>query len=85
MWNITESFKLQILQEIIESSSSDDEDEILETLFDSTSSSEDSAEDQEKHVSVDSFMDTIDFYSEADFKSHLRLQRSTVENLIRKF
>ncbi|XP_055838296.1 uncharacterized protein LOC129906532 [Episyrphus balteatus] len=69
----------EIIKELVESSSSDDGDEILEMILDF--SSDDSEEDHQKHELSEHFMNLLDAYSESDFKSHFGLERSTIEKL----
>ncbi|XP_055905426.1 putative nuclease HARBI1 isoform X2 [Eupeodes corollae] len=79
-------------KELLDSSSSSDEsddDSIFEEFFISGLTSDESgAENQDQDDDIDditSIMDTIDEYSDEDFKSHLGLNRSTVELLIRNY
>lgn len=50
-----------------------------DSIFDDSSEDEDAT-----HVKVVNFFDTIEQYSEMDFKSHFRLNKSTVLDLIGK-
>ena len=57
----------------------------MELLFSSSSesvSSSSTESDEEQHVKVSGFIETIKAYSEKDFKRHFRLYRSTVMNII---
>ncbi|XP_055907807.1 uncharacterized protein LOC129942769 [Eupeodes corollae] len=77
-----ESEEEMLLRELIEFSASGNEF-ILGMFFEEHTSLEDSTEDK-KHATVDSFIMTIESFSEEDFKSHFRLRRSTIERLISK-
>ncbi|XP_055837781.1 uncharacterized protein LOC129906151 [Episyrphus balteatus] len=77
------SFLLQFLLWFLESSSSDEsssssEDE-TRIIFDDPST------DEETHVNVSNFMETIEAFSDSDFQSHFRLRRLTAEQLIVKY
>ncbi|XP_055904676.1 uncharacterized protein LOC129940385 [Eupeodes corollae] len=78
-----ESEEEMLLRELIESSASGNEF-ILGMFFEEHTSLEDSTEDK-KHATVDSFIMTIESFSEEDFKSHFRLRRSTIERLITSY
>ncbi|XP_055910436.1 uncharacterized protein LOC129944796 [Eupeodes corollae] len=74
----------KILLEYLLDSSSSSEESSSSSELDRLMSSDDSSSD-EKHASVSNFMKTIEDYSELGYKSHFRLNRSTVEKLIEKY
>ncbi|XP_055903680.1 uncharacterized protein LOC129939620 [Eupeodes corollae] len=74
----------KILLEYLLDSSSSSEESSSSSELDRLMSSDDSSSD-ENNASVSNFMKTIEDYSELGFKSHFRLNRSTVEKLIEKY
>ncbi|XP_053964382.1 putative nuclease HARBI1 [Anastrepha ludens] len=61
-------------------------DKVLKAIFaDSSSSSEDSDSENEEHKECSNYETTLDLMSDIDFKSHMRVERKTVEYLIRRY
>ncbi|XP_067633157.1 putative nuclease HARBI1 isoform X1 [Eurosta solidaginis] len=60
-------------------------DEILDAVFASSSSSEDSDTENEDHVKCENFEATLDAMNQKDFKMHMRLKRETVEYVIMRY
>lgn len=74
------------IHDLINTYGSDDDE--MELLFSSSSSSSESESlsesEDEEHVKVSNFIETIEAYSEADFKRHFRVNRATTLQLIGK-
>ena len=62
------------------------DDEEMELLFSSSSSESESLSESEdeEHVKISNFIQTIEAYSEPDFKQHFRVNRATSLQLIGK-
>lgn len=76
-----------LMNEVVEmlTGDSDDssEDEFsLASTSSSSSSSSSSENDREDHAKIFNFMQTVDQYSDIDFRNHFRLNRSTVKFLL---
>ncbi|XP_055914549.1 uncharacterized protein LOC129947843 [Eupeodes corollae] len=72
-----------VLEYLLDSSSSEESTSASE--LEDRISSNDSSSDEDTHEKVANFMETIEKYSETDFKSHFRLDRSTAEQLIESY
>lgn len=73
---------MEVIEQLLDSSS--DSDISFLANF-SSSSDETDGNDEEEFVCVNTFVDTINTYSETQFKSHFRLDRDTVLFLIQRY
>lgn len=71
--------------ELLNSSSDSDDLPFLTDWVNSSTSSESDSNSEHEYVCVNTFVDTINAYSEEQFKSHFRLNRDTVLFLIQRY
>lgn len=78
-------------QAILDALDESDHESMMDMLESSTDSSETSDSDEfdvahpETHAKVMTFLETIEEYSDSDFQTHFRMERTTVQFIIGKF